>query len=88
MTQLEQLLQRAQNAEIRLSAICGEIAAFVQKKIDWDNDISCEYQPSDGFVIVCADPDDGDSMNVPVSYFVDTWKDHQNYTLEDIRYLR
>ena len=88
MTKLETLLNKAQNAELRLNSCCGEIAALVQTKIDWDHDISCEYQPSDGFVIVCNDPETGDTLNVPLPYFIDTWKDRKEYTFEDLMYLR
>lgn len=86
MTKLEQLVQRAQNAENKLNAACEAIAAEVQKKIEWDTNISCEYQPSDGFVIVIDDPNSNAPLNQPLSYFIDTWKDHKTYTKRDIEH--
>ena len=71
MTKLEQLLQSAESLNNKLSSMCQEIAVMVQNKIDWDSDISCEYQPSDGFVIVFPSLD---YANVPVSYFIENWE--------------
>lgn len=88
MTKLEKLLERAQNAENRLTSACEAIAAEVQKKIDWDSNISCQFQPSDGFVIVIDIPGDIAPLNQPLSYFIDTWKDHKTYTQEDLAYFR
>ena len=87
MTKLETLHDRAVKTEAKLSAICGEIAAEVQKKIDWC-DVSCEYQPSDGFVIATMEPDDTCPANTPLQYFIDTWADHKKYSATDIMYQK
>lgn len=84
MTKLEQLLQFAETLNNRLSSTCQEIAVMVQNKIDWDSDISCEYQPSDGFVIVFPSLD---YANVPVSYFIENWK-RPSFKEDEVLYLR
>lgn len=86
MTKLEQLLSRAKKAEYRLENCCNEIAAEIQKKIPWQ-EISCLFQPSDGFVIM-VDLGNNAPENIPVRCFIDTWADHKEYTPEDLKYLQ
>lgn len=86
MTKLERLLNRANKAEIRLDNCCGAIAEEIQKKISWQ-EVTCNFQPSDGFVIE-VDLDQYDLANIPVQYFIDTWADHKEYTPEDLVYLK
>lgn len=85
MTKLENLLSRAHKANIRLENCCGAIAAEVQKKISWQ-EVSCLFQPSDGFVIM-VDLGGYAPENIPVQCFIDTWANHKNYTPEDLKYL-
>lgn len=86
MTRLEKLLETAVKKENALSLACDAIAAEIQKRIDWTDDISCQYQPSDGFVIIV---DIGNSCpdNITVQYFIDTWADHKTYTKENLENL-
>lgn len=62
------------------------IAAEIQKKISWQ-EISCQFQSSDGFVIV-VDLDNPAPENIPVQYFIDTWAGHKEYAWEDLEYLK
>lgn len=84
MSKLENLLKSAETLNTRLSSTCQEIAVMVQAKIDWDSDISCEYQPSDGFVIVFPSLD---YANIPVSYFIENWE-RTVFKEDDVQYLR
>lgn len=84
MDKLENLLKSAETLNTKLASKCQEIALMVQAKIDWDSDISCEYQPSDGFVIVFPSLD---YSNVPVSYFIENWE-RTAFKEDDVRYLR
>jgi len=86
MTKLEQLLNRANKAEIRLDNCCGAIAKEIQKKIPWQ-EVTCNFQPSDGFVIM-VDLGNYAPENIPVQCFIDTWADHKEYTPEDLEYLQ
>lgn len=84
MSKLENLLKSAETLNTRLFSTCQEIAVMVQAKIDWDSDISCEYQPSDGFVIVFPSLD---CANIPVSYFIENWE-RTVFKEDDVQYLR
>lgn len=84
MGKLETLLKSAETLNTKLASKCQEIALMVQHKIDWDSDISCEYQPSDGFVIVFPSLD---CANVPVSYFIEH-SDRRKITKDQVEYLK
>ncbi len=86
MTRLEKLLETAIKKENALTLACEAIAAEAQKRIDWTDDISCLYQPSDGFVI-SVDLGNNAPENIPVKYFIDTWVNHKTYTKENLMYL-
>lgn len=86
MIRLEKLLVNAHKKENALSLACDAIAAEVQKRIDWTDEISCLFQPSDGFVIM-VDLGNNAPENIPVQYFIDTWADHKTYTKENLTYL-
>lgn len=83
MTKLEKLFETARKKENALMLTCDAIAAEIQKRIDWTDDISCQFQPSDGFVII-VDLGNPAPENIPVQYFIDTWADHKTYTKENL----
>lgn len=44
----KQLINKASTSYISYKQNCDKVAIEAQKYIDWDNDIGCEYFPSDG----------------------------------------
>lgn len=88
MTKIEKLIIRANELESKLNIHCQSIAELIQKKIKFTNDIHCFFQPSDGFVIMVDLEKNDAPENIPLSYFIETWKDHIIYTVDDLRYLK
>lgn len=63
--------------------LCGVIANEAQKYIDWDENVSCEYIPSDGLCICIESPNNHLPYNIPVSIFFEMVKDKNILTTED-----
>lgn len=45
-------IRKASNKYIEYMLACDDVAKEAQKHIDWNNDVSCEYYPSDGICIM------------------------------------
>ena len=45
-------IRKAYNKYIEYMIACDDIAKEAQKHIDWDDNVSCEYYPSDGICIM------------------------------------
>lgn len=45
-------IRKASNKYIEYMIACDDISKEAQKHIDWDNNVSCEYYPSDGICIM------------------------------------
>lgn len=45
-------IRKASNKYIEYMIACDCVAKEAQKHIDWDNNVSCEYYPSDGICIM------------------------------------
>ena len=45
-------IRKASNKYIEYMIACDDIAKEAQKHIDWDDNVSCEYYPSDGICIM------------------------------------
>lgn len=44
-------IRRASSKYVEFRAACGKIAKEAQKHIDWNDDVSCDFYPSDGICI-------------------------------------
>ncbi len=45
-------IRKASNKYIEYMIACDDISKEAQKHIDWDDNVSCEYYPSDGICIM------------------------------------
>lgn len=45
-------INRAAKLYAEYMSSCDNVVIEAQKHIDWDNDVSCEYYPSDGICIM------------------------------------
>lgn len=45
-------IRKASNKYIEYMLACDDVAKEAQKHIDWDDNVSCEYYPSDGICIM------------------------------------
>ena len=61
------LLKRAEKAYYIYRERCGDIAEEAQKYIDWDNNVGCEYLPSDGLCILSTVSDKYSNGGMPES---------------------
>lgn len=52
---VKRLINEAGSSYISYRQKCDKIAIEAQKHIDWDNDIGCEYFPSDGVCLTTTD---------------------------------
>lgn len=48
------LIMRAEKAYFAYREKCGEVAEATQRYINWSDDVSCEYIPSDGLCILAT----------------------------------
>lgn len=61
------LLKRAEKAYYLYRKRCGDIAKEAQTYIDWDNNVGCEYLPSDGLCILATVSDKYSNGGMPES---------------------
>lgn len=61
------LLERAEKAYYLYRKRCGDIAKEAQTYIDWDNNVGCEYLPSDGLCILATVSDKYSNGGMPES---------------------
>lgn len=52
---MSQLINKVGSSYISYRQNCDKVAVEAQKYIDWDNDIGCEYFPSDGVCLTTTD---------------------------------
>lgn len=78
MKYIKKLIGKAIKAETELFKARSNIAIEAQEYIDWNENISCEYLPSDGLCI-----SDGDFSLVPVSIFFHIVEEKGVMTKED-----
>lgn len=52
---VKRFINEAANSYISYRNCCDKVAIEAQKHIDWDNDIGCEYFPSDGVCLTTTD---------------------------------
>lgn len=58
---------RAENAYYLYRERCNHVAEEAQKYVDWDNNVGCEYLPSDGLCILATVPDEYSNGGMPES---------------------
>lgn len=61
------LLKRAEKAYYLYRKRCGDIAKEAQTYIDWDNNVGCEYLPSDGLCVLATIPYEYSNGSIPES---------------------
>lgn len=52
---INKLIHKAEVAYLSYSNICDDVAIEAQKHINWDDNIGCEYIPSDGLCLTTTD---------------------------------
>lgn len=62
--EIKKLLKRAEKARLKMDTACGQIAIILQPF--FNQEISVDFQPSDGFVVVWEDG----VFNAPNNYTV------------------
>lgn len=64
MKEIKKLLKKAENAKAKMDGACGEIANSLQPF--FTSEISVDFQPSDGFVVIWEDGAFTAPNNLPV----------------------
>jgi len=52
---INKLIDKARSSYLSYSNKCDDVAKEAQKHINWDDDIGCEYIPSDGICLTTTD---------------------------------
>lgn len=62
------LIKKAEQAYYNYRKKCGDVAIEAQKYISWDNNVGCEYLPSDGLCILATVSNDYSNGGMPKKY--------------------
>lgn len=79
---ISKLLKAADDAYINYRYRCDDIAKEAQKHIDWDDNVSCEYYPSDGICIMI------DEHVCYANTFFDLVEESENGMIDRKTYMR
>ena len=75
-------IRKAYNKYIKYMIACDDIAKEAQKHIDWDDNVSCEYYPSDGICIMI------DEHVCYANTFFDLVEESENGMIDRKTYMR
>ena len=75
-------IRKASNKYIEYMIACDDISKEAQKHIDWDDNISCEYYPSDGICIMI------DEHVCYANTFFDLVEESENGMIDRKTYMR
>ena len=84
--EISKLKERAQKARLRYDSCLGDISTFAKKYVEfpYDDIVFCDYQPSDGFVIV-LDADAHTPYNMPMVTFFEIADKNGIVTIADFK---
>lgn len=75
-------IRKASNKYIEYMIACDDISKEAQKHIDWDDNVSCEYYPSDGICIMI------DEYVCYANTFFDLVEESENGMIDRKTYMR
>lgn len=75
-------IRKASNKYIEYMIACDDISKEAQKHIDWDDNVSCEYYPSDGICIMI------DEHVCYANTFFDLVEESENGMIDRKTYMR
>ncbi|SBV91851.1 hypothetical protein [uncultured Dysgonomonas sp.] len=83
-SETKKLLNNAIKARTKYESCVGKISAYAKIYIEfpYDDTVSCEYQPSDGYVIV-LDAGSLNPYNMPLESFFSIAKENGIVTIDD-----